>query len=89
MLNRKDTQSESFPELMSPPANGLHNNGLLTSPDQLRGVTSLLHYDNVPKPQELIEYSMLPKTLDRDYIDLEDELCFGMDGIFQAHRYPS
>lgn len=71
---------DQFTGLISSTTPGLNSAGILTDPNQLRNDNNLLHYDSMPKPQELEEFSMLARKQDPELFQLEEELGFGMDG---------
>ena len=69
-----------FTSVLPSVAPGLNSAGLLMNPDQLQNASTLLHYDSMPKPQELEEFSLLTQKGNPDLSHLEEELGYGMDG---------
>lgn len=74
----KNDYHDMFSGNLASPSMGLNSAGILTD---FRTEDSHQH-EQIPKPQELSEFSMLSKKHDSDLFYLEGELGFGMDGTF-------
>ncbi|SGZ56575.1 CIC11C00000003314 [Sungouiella intermedia] len=72
-----------FPEIFSSAGySGISNGGVLTNPEQLHNENELLYYQQIPKPQELDEFSFMGQKSDNpEHFRLEEELGFGLDGV--------